>query len=144
MPLSGSPTSLKSSPLGLSNVRLVVSRRLENALNVAIILVLALGVAVVPGGGNAAETVLTAISMAFLAAIAFFGHRMYQESQFTISTLRDSRRALLYGALGAIVLMIVGADELLDSGAGVLLWIGVLGLSVLAIISVVRETRGYT
>ena len=122
-----------------------MSRRLENARNVAIIMVLALGVAVVPGGGNAAETVLTAISMAFLAAIAFFGHRMYQQSQFTISTLADSRRALLYGALGAIVLMIVGADELLNSGAGgVLLWIAVLGLSIVAIISVVREASTYT
>ncbi len=122
-----------------------MSRRLENARNVAIIMVLALGVAVGPGGGNAAETVLTAISMAFLAAIAFFGHRMYQQSQFTISTLADSRRALLYGALGAIVLMIVGADELLNSGAGgVLLWIAVLGLSIVAIISVVREASTYT
>lgn len=122
-----------------------MSRRLENARNVAIIMVLALGVAVVPGGGNAAETVLTAISMAFVTAIAFFGYRMYQQSQFTISTLADSRRALLYGALGAIVLMIVGADELLNSGAGgVLLWIAVLGLSIVAIISVVREASTYT
>lgn len=121
-----------------------MSRRLENARNVAIIMLLALGVAVVPGGGNAADTVLTAISMAFLAAIAFFGHRMYMQSQFTISTLRDSQRALLYGALGAIALMIVGTDELLDSGAGALLWIGVLGLSILAIVSVVRGASTYT
>ena len=121
-----------------------MSRRLETARNIAIILLLALGVAVLPGGGNAAETVLTALSMVFLAAIAFFGHRIYQQSQFTISTLQDSPRALLYGALGAIVLMIVGTDELLDTGPGALLWVGVLALSVVAIVVIVRETSTYT
>ena len=120
-----------------------MSRQLQTARNVAIILVLALGVAVLPGGGNAAEVVLTAMSMTFLAAIAFFGYRIYQQSQFTISTLKDSRRGLLYGALGAIVLMIVGTDELLDSGLGVLLWIAVIALSVIAIVTVVRETSTY-
>ena len=120
-----------------------MSRRLQNTSNVAIILVVALGVAVLPGGGNATDVVLTALSMAFLAAIAFFGYRIYQQSQFTISTLRDSRRALLYGAIGAIVLMIVGTDELLDTGLGVLVWIAVLALSAVAIVAIVRETSTY-
>jgi tetrahydromethanopterin S-methyltransferase subunit C len=48
---------------------------------------------------------------------------------------------LLLGSLGAICLMIAGADELLDTGAGTLVWIGVLGLSVFAIARVVAEAR---
>ncbi|MGI9557979.1 MAG: hypothetical protein ACR2N5_08565 [Solirubrobacterales bacterium] len=121
-----------------------MSRQLQNARNIAIILLLALGVAVLPGGGNAAETVLTAISMAFVAAIAFFGYRVYKQSQFTISTLADGRRFLLYSAIGAIVLMIVGTDELLDTGLGALLWVAVLAASVIAIVLVVREANSYT
>ena len=120
-----------------------MSRQLQNARNVAIILLVALGVAVVPGGGDAAQTVGAALTMALLAAVSFFGHRVYVESQFTISALRDSRRALLYGALGAIVLMIVGTDELLDSGLGVLLWIAILAASIVAIVSVIREASTY-
>ena len=34
---------------------------------------------------------------------------------------------MLLGALGAIVLMIAGADELTETGAGLLVWLGVLG-----------------
>ena len=45
---------------------------LQTARNVAIILLLALVVAVVPGGDAAAEAILVAMSMAFLAAIAWF------------------------------------------------------------------------
>ena len=89
------------------------------------------------------DTVLTAMGMIFLALIAAVGYRVYQQSQFTISTLRDSRRLLLYGALGAIVLMIVGTDELLDTGPGVLVWVLVLAASIVAIVTVVREARTY-
>ena len=118
-------------------------RHLQTARNVAIVLVVALAVAVLPGGGNAAEAVLTAITMAFLAAIGLFAHRIYTENRLTLSALRDSRRVLLYAALGAIVLMIAGADELLDSGLGALLWIAVIGASIVAIVVVVREASTY-
>lgn len=116
---------------------------MRNLRNIAIILVLALGVAFVPGGGNAADTVLAALYMAFLATIGFLGYRLYMQNQLTLSTLSDGRRALLFGAVGAIALMIAGTDELLDDGAGTLLWIAVLGASVLAIIQVWREANTY-
>jgi hypothetical protein len=120
-----------------------MSRRLETARNVAIILLVALAVAVLPGGGNAATAVVTALSLAFLAAIGLFVVGLYRRSQFTLSALPDSRRALLYSAVGAIALMIAGADELLETTTGALVWIGVLVLSVLAIVMVVREAETY-
>ena len=104
---------------------------------------LALGVAFLPGGGNAAETVLAALYMGFLATIGFLGYRLYVQNQLTLSTLSDARRALLFGAVGAIALMIVGTDELLGDGLGTLLWIAVLAASVLAIIMVWREANTY-
>jgi hypothetical protein len=113
------------------------------ARNIAIIAVLALGVAFVPGGGAAADTVLAALFMGFLAALGFLVYRLYMENQLTLATLADGRRALLYGAVGAIALMLAGTDELLDTGGGTLLWIGVLAISVFAIISVWREATTY-
>jgi hypothetical protein len=113
------------------------------ARNVAIIAVLALGVAFVPGGGAAADTVLAALFMGFLAALGFLVYRLYMENQLTLATLTDGRRAVLYGAVGAIALMLAGTDELFDTGGGTLLWIAVLALSVVAIITVWREATTY-
>jgi hypothetical protein len=113
------------------------------ARNVAIIALLALGVAFIPGGGAAADTVLAALFMGFLAALGFLVYRLYRENQLTLATLSDGRRAVLYGAVGAIALMLAGTDELLDTGGGTLLWIAVLALSVFAIISVWREATTY-
>jgi hypothetical protein len=111
--------------------------------NVAIIAVLALGVAALPGGGTAADTVLAALLLGFLAAMGLFAYRMYMENQLTLSTLRDWQRAVLYGAFGVIALMIAGADELLSSGAGTLVWIGLIGLSGFAIFRIWTEARSY-
>lgn len=116
---------------------------MQTVRNVAIIMLLALGVAAIPGGGTAAETVLAALLMAFLAAIAFFVYRLYRQNQLTLAALTDPQRGLLYAAAGAIALMIAGADELLATGPGTLLWIGVLGLSVLAIVRVWTAASSY-
>ncbi len=111
--------------------------------NIAIIAVLALGVAFVPGGGDAANTLLAALFMGFLATIGFLGYRLYMQNQLTLSALSDGRRATLYAAVGAIALMIAGTDELLGTGGGILIWIGILALSVLTIISIWREASTY-
>ena len=116
---------------------------MRTARNVAIIAVLALGVAFVPGGGTVADTLITVMFMGFLASIGLLGYRLYMQNQLTLSTLSDDRRALLYAAVGAIVLMIAGTDELLDTGLGTLVWIGVLMFSVLAIMQVWREANTY-
>ena len=111
--------------------------------NVAIIALLALGVTVVPGGGAAAETVLVAISMAFLAAIAWFGFRLYREQQMTLMTIPDGRRAILFGALGAIALLIVGYEEFRAWDGGILVWIALMAGAVAAIFLVWRDATAY-
>jgi hypothetical protein len=111
------------------------------ARNIAIIALLALILAAVPGGGNLADGILAALSVAFLVIIAAAGYLIYRQNHFAYMTLTERQRTWLLGALGAIVLMIAGADELLDTGAGTLVWIGVLGLSIFAIVRVVGEAR---
>jgi hypothetical protein len=111
--------------------------------DVAIIMALALAVAFVPSGGNVAEAILTAITMGFLAGLAWMVFVLSRQNQLTLATLSDARRAILYGGLGMIALLIAGSDELLGSGSGTLLWILLLGASVAAIWRVWIDANSY-
>lgn len=111
--------------------------------NVAIVFSLAFVVAFVPAGGNLAEAVLTAITIGFLAAISWTLFVLSRENQLTLATLSDGRRAILYGALGLIALLIAGSDELFSSGGGTLAWILLLGAAVAAIWRVWTEANTY-
>jgi hypothetical protein len=51
---------------------------------------------------------------------------------------------MLYGALGVIALLIAGTDEMFDTEAGTIAWIGLLALSVLAIYRVWTQATSYT
>jgi hypothetical protein len=115
----------------------------RTARNVAIIMVLALGVAFVPGGGNVVEAIVTALVMGFLAGIAWMLYTLSRQSQLTLAALSDRRRAILYGALGLIALLIAGADKLFETGGGTLLWIVLLGASVAAIWRVWMDATTY-
>ncbi len=111
--------------------------------NVAIVMALALVVAFVPGGGNAADALLTAITMAFLTAIAWTVYVLSRQNQLTLATLSDGRRAVLYGALGMIALLIAGSDELFATGLGTLAWLMLLGASIAAIWRIWVEANTY-
>lgn len=107
-------------------------------------MLLALGVAFLPGGGNVAEAVLTALTMALLAGITWMVYVLSRENQLTLATLTDGRRAILYGAIGMILLLIAGSDRLFSSGGGTLLWILLLAASIAAIWKVWMEANTYT
>lgn len=111
--------------------------------NVAVVMALALVVAFAPGGGNAADALLAAIAMAFLAGIAWALFVFGRENQLTLATLSDARRALLYGALGLIALLIAGSDEMFSTGLGTLAWIVLLGVAIAAIWRVWLEANAY-
>lgn len=111
--------------------------------NVAIVMLLALVVAFVPAGGNVADAILTAITMSFLAAIAWTLFVLSRQNQLTLAALSDGRRAILYGALGLIALLVAGSDEMFSSGGGTLAWILLLGVAVAAIWRVWTEANTY-
>ena len=71
---------------------------MKAARNVAIIPLLALIVAAVPGGGNAADAILAAISLSFLALIGFAGYQLYRQNRLTYLGLTDGQRAMFVGA----------------------------------------------
>jgi hypothetical protein len=111
----------------------------RTARNIAIIALLAVPVAFVPGGGNVADAILTALLIAFLAGIAFMAYTLYRQNQLTFSTLSDSRRAALFGAVGALALLIAGQDEMAETGGGLVIWIGLVIACGFLIFAVWRE-----
>jgi hypothetical protein len=115
----------------------------RTARNVAIVMVLALVVAFAPAGGNVVDAVFTALTMGFLAGIAWMLYTLSRQNQLTLATLTDRRRAIFYGAFGMLALLVAGADKLFSSGGGTLLWILLLGASVAAIWRVWIEAHTY-
>jgi hypothetical protein len=116
---------------------------MRNLRNAAIVALLALLVAFAPHGGNVADAILTAITMGFLAAIAWTVFVLSRQNQLTLAALSDGRRAVLYGGLGLIALLIAGSDEMFSSGGGTLAWILLLAASIAAIWRVWTDANSY-
>jgi hypothetical protein len=112
--------------------------------NVAIIALLAVPVAFLPGGGVAAQTVITALTMGFLATLGFAVWQIYRSNRLTFDTLPDDQRAVLLGSVGVLVLMVAGTDELLGGGGfGAVLWVTLVACAVIAIVSVWNRAHTY-
>jgi hypothetical protein len=117
-----------------------VSKHLRN---VAIVLVLAIIVDVVPGGGPAASALLQAISLAFLASIAWIAARLYREHRVALYSLGDRRRAIVYAAAGVATLTFTASGRLLSSGLGTVAWLLLIAASAFAVYEVFRSARDY-
>jgi hypothetical protein len=117
---------------------------LRTARNVAIILVLAIPVAFVPGGGGVAQAVLALLLMAFLASLVGAARQVYREDRLTFDSLPDDQRGVLLAALGVIVLMIAGAGKLLgEGGLGAVIWVTLMACAVVAIIGIWMRAHTY-
>ncbi len=116
----------------------------QNIRNIAIILALAAGVDFLPGGGNAAAAVLTALTMIFLAAIAWLLYRVYNEQQLTLASLSDARKAGLFGAVGGIALLTVAYDDFQSWQGGIVLWIALMAACIGAIFMIWRSATTYS
>ena len=119
------------------------NRQMRILRDVAIVMALAFGVAFAPAGGNLAEAVLTALSMGFLAAIAWTVYALSRQNQLTLASLSEGRRAILYAALGMIALLVAGTEKLFSTGGGTVVWILLLGASIAAIWRVWKEANTY-
>jgi hypothetical protein len=112
--------------------------------NIAIIAALAAAVDFLPGGGEAAATVLSALTLAFLAAIAWLVYRVYRQQELTLATLTDARKAGLFGAVGGIALLVVGYDEFRSWTGGILLWIALMAGCIAVIFLIWRRATTYS
>jgi hypothetical protein len=116
---------------------------MQTVRNVAIIAALAAGIAFLPGGGDAASTVLALLSMIFFAAIAWLVYRLYRDQQMTLATLSDGRKAGVFGAVGGIALLVVAYDNF-DFAGGIILWLALLAACIAVIFLIWREATSYS
>lgn len=116
---------------------------MQTARNIAIIALLALAVAFVPGGGNVADALIAVITLAFFAAIGYAAVRLYNANRYTVWSMPDRDRALFFGGIGVLVLCLVALDRAFDNGASALVWFGAVGLACLAIFRAWTSARRF-
>ena len=103
---------------------------MQFAWKFGVVMLVALVLVVLPGGGNALDVILTLLTVAFLAAIAFLGYRLYHQYRLDIDSLDPNLRLALFGSVGLAILTFVATDRLFDGGGGgVLLWFALLALA---------------
>src|SRR3954453_22066358 len=122
-----------------------MSLRARQALNFAIVALIALGFTVLPGGSSTLRVILTLLTIVFFAAIALFGYRLYREHRFTLDSLADRERLVLYGSVALAFLTFVASQRLfnLRGGLGVLIFLGLLGLASYGVFWVFTRSRRY-
>ena len=112
--------------------------------NFAILILLAVAVWQVPGGGTATATINNILGLLFAGGLVFFGYRMYMEHRTSLFMLEDRVRALLYGSVGLLALALIATSRLFDEGGvGVLVWLALIGAGVYGCVTVYRAAREY-
>src|SRR3954470_7102540 len=115
---------------------------MKAARNFAIVALIALGFAALPGGSSTLNVILAILTMVFFVAIAVLGYRLYREHRFTLDSLETVQRAVLYGSIGVAVLTFAASGRLLH-GAGVLIWLALLGAASYGVFWVFQRYRRY-
>jgi hypothetical protein len=116
---------------------------LATARNIAIVLAIAALVVLIPGGGTGAQVATQAVSLVFLAAIAWVASITYRQHRTTLYSLGDGRRAILYVAAGVAAVTLTATSRLWHTGAGSLVWLVLIGAAVYAVFAVVWAARKY-
>ena len=106
-----------------------------------VIAALAAIVAFVPHGGSSAGLVAALITIALTVLFLLFAIRLYQRFETDIHGLGDRHRAILYGSLGVFVVAMAGREKLLNTGAGVLLWIVMIGGALAGLVACFTRWR---
>ena len=118
--------------------------RNKHLRNIAIILLLAVAVWKLPGGGTASRTIENIFAVLFVAGMAFFGYRMYMEHRESIFSLGERQRGIMYGAIALAAFALIATGRLWDAGGlGAMLWLLMLGASGWALYSVWRAYKTY-
>ena len=112
--------------------------------NFAILILIAVAVWQLPGGGTATNVVQNILGIIFAGGLVFFGYRMYMEHRTSLFMLEDKVRALLYGSLVVIALALIATRQMFDEGGfAVLVWLALIGAGAYGCLTVYRTSREY-
>jgi hypothetical protein len=114
------------------------------ARNVGIILLIAVAVYALPGGGSSADLIAALLSAAITVSFTLIGIRLYRENRMTIFGLGDRWRGVLYGALAVAIFAMAALSRLFNAGGlGPLVWFALIGAAVYGLVLVWRAWRTY-
>jgi len=113
----------------------------KHVRDIAILMLIALAVVALPGGGRTAALVGAILSLLIVSLLAYIAGRFYRDHQLDLYSLRDADRAILYVALGGVVLVL--AWWRFGTTGGALLSIALLALCAGALIHVYRNWQRY-
>ncbi len=117
---------------------------MRQAKNFGILALVALALVVLPGGGATLNVLLAMLTLAFFAAIAVLGFRLYREHRLTLDALSARQRTVLYGAIALAFLTFTATRRLFGAGgAGFLAWFALLGLCAYGVFWVYTQARRY-
>jgi O-antigen/teichoic acid export membrane protein len=117
---------------------------MQFAWKLGVVALIALVLVVLPGGGSALDVALTLLTIAFFAAIALLGYRLYREHRFELDSLEPRQRLVLYGSVGLALVTFTATNRLFDEGGiGVLAWLALLGLCSYGVFWVYTRYRRY-
>jgi hypothetical protein len=112
--------------------------------NIAIVILLAVIVWQVPGGGTSAATINNILGIIFIGGLLFFGYRMYMENRETIFGLGERQRGILYASVALAAIALVATERMWDSGGlGAVLWLAFISAAVYGLFFVWRAYREY-
>lgn len=117
--------------------------RLKHVRNFGIVVVLALIVWLVPGGGTAGATVSNLLGLAFATALLFLFYRLYMEHRETIVGLPERQRGILYASVAIAAVALVGTSHMWATGGGTILWILLMAASAFGLYTVWQTYRAY-
>ena len=117
----------------------------RQAINFSILALVALGFAVLPGGDATLNVLLTLLGIVFFAAIALLGYRLYREHRFTLESLAEVERLVLYASVALAFLTFVASKRLfnMSGGLGVLIFLALLALASYGVFWVFQRSRRY-
>jgi uncharacterized protein involved in cysteine biosynthesis len=118
--------------------------RFKTLRNFGIVALVALLIALAPGGGTGLSVALWILTVAFFVSIALLGYRLYREYHFTIDSLSTLERTVAYCSIGLAFVVFTATNRLFDiGGGGVLIWIALLGACSYGIFWVWRHASQY-
>jgi hypothetical protein len=118
---------------------------LKTARNVAIVLVIAAAVFLLPGGGQAANTFESVLLIGFGVGFGYLGLRLYRENRVAMHGLGDRHRAVLYGSLALAGFLVAAYSRMVHDSRTIfgVLWFALVLLVLYGLMVVYRRWRSY-
>ena len=115
----------------------------EAARNIGIVVLIALVVWLAPGGGEGATFIQQLLSAIFIVTMALICGILYRQYRGEIFSLGDGWRFALYAAVGVAIVTVAASRRLFETGAGAVLWFGLIGAASYTLYLVWQRYRSY-